>query len=79
MSLTADKRILAGRDFGIGAAIVAIERLIGGFHCQLAAVRHRVSGVDRNVDEARFELRNVDFDGPEPGRAGDLDFNRLTE
>jgi hypothetical protein len=74
-----DERILAGRDFGIRAAIIPIERLIGGFHCQLAAIRHGVSGVDRDVDEACFELGNVDLDGPEPRRADDLEFDRLSE
>jgi hypothetical protein len=71
--------VLAGRDFGIHAAIIPIERLIGGFHRQLAAIRHRVSGVDRDVDETCFELRNVDLDGPEPRRADDLEFDRLPE
>jgi hypothetical protein len=45
----------------------------------LPAVRHRVSGIDRDVDEARFELRNVDLDGPQCGRAGDFDLYRFPE
>jgi hypothetical protein len=69
--------ILARRNFGIRAVIVPIERLIGCFHRQLAANRHRVSGVDRDIDEARFQLWNVDLDGPKPRRADDFDFNRF--
>ena len=49
---SATRRALSTRRVPI-RAIVAVERLIEGFHCQLAPARHCIAGVDREIDQAR--------------------------
>ena len=68
-----------GISSGSGADIFLVDKHIGGFDGELAAVRHRVARVDGQIDERRFEVIGVDLDPPEAGSPDSLDVDRLAE
>ena len=45
-----------------------VEVDIGGFDRQLAAVRHRIAGIDREIHDHLLELIGIGADPPEIGR-----------
>ena len=53
---------LAGAEMGMGAAILCVQRHVGGLDREGAAVGHRVPRVDGQVDERLLDLRHVDPD-----------------
>ena len=50
-----------------------IQPLVGGLDGDATAVRHRVAGVDAQVEQRVLELRGIDQRGPEAGRSDNLD------
>ena len=51
LSVTADQHVLAGLDAGVLPAIFVVEIGVAGFDGQLAAVRHGVARVEREIEQ----------------------------
>jgi len=75
----AKKDILPGRHLVIVAAVVAVQEGVEGFDGKLSATGHRISGVDCQIDNRRFELRVIDVHGPKPSGADGLDLYAFTQ
>ena len=75
----AKKDILPGRHLVIVAAVVAVQEGVEGFDGKLSATGHRISGVDCQIDNLRFELRVIDVQGPKPSGADGLDLYAFTQ
>lgn len=75
----AKKDILPGRHLVIVAAVVAVQEGVEGFDGKLSAAGHRISGVDCQIDNRRFELRVIDVHGPKPSGADGLDLYAFTQ
>ena len=69
VSVIAISTILPGLDFRVLPAIGFVEIGVGGFDRQLAAFRHGVAGVDRNVEDRVLELLRIGVDGPQSAAA----------
>ena len=71
--------ILPGRDLGLRSGIGLVEIGIGGLDRELAAVRHRVAGVDREVQDRALELVGIGEAAPQAARQHGLDRDLLAE
>ena len=71
VSVHDDHDVLARLDLVIGRAVGLVEIGIGGLDRQLAAVRHRVAGIDRQVEQRVLELVRSATPGhsPPPARS----------
>ena len=56
---------IARHRLGILLAVIGIERHVARLDRQLAAAGHGVAGIDRQVEDGRFELCGIDQDRPE--------------
>ncbi len=71
--------ILPRLDLQVIARIGFVEEGVADFYGQLTGAGHRVTGVDREIEDGVFELARID--GSIPQTAGDdrFDFNRLAD
>ncbi len=69
----------AGPHLGIGLGIGLVEHDVAGLQQQLAAVRHRVAGVDRHVEHGIGELRRIDMGDGDAAFENGLDLDLLAQ
>ena len=74
-----DPDIIRRRHALVGHLRGFIRCQIAGLHRQLAAVRHRVASVDREIDDHLLELRDVDLDRPEVAAMHEVEFDLLAD
>ncbi len=74
-----DAHVVGGRHAVVGQSRGFIRRDVGRLHGQLAAIRHRVAGVDREIDDHLFELRDVDLDRPEVAAVHEVELDLLAD
>ena len=74
-----DPHIIRRRHALVGQLRGFIRRDVGGLHRQLAAVGHRVAGVDREIDDHLLELRDVDLDRPEIAAMHEVELDLLAD
>ncbi|VVN77193.1 hypothetical protein PS685_05357 [Pseudomonas fluorescens] len=60
-----DHQVVPGLDRLQGGDVAAVEVHVGGFDQQLAAIGHRVPGVDHQVEQGVFQLTDVGADRPD--------------
>ena len=68
-----------GRDLALLRRIGVVEVRVAGFDRKLAALRHRVARVDREVQDRAFELVRVAQRGPEPAGGDDFEADGLAD
>ena len=61
----ANDDVLARGKLRNGADILLVDKHIGGFNGELAAIRHGVARVDSQIHQRRFEVIGVDLNPPE--------------
>src|ERR1019366_5208186 len=71
--------IPARQDLRIGGGVVLVDLRLGRLDNEPASFRHRVAGVDRQVEECIFDLARIGHDRGQPLREADLDLHSLTE
>ena len=71
--------VSAGRDLEMLLRIGGIENGVLRLDHQLAAVRHGIAGVDRQIEHRVLQLIGVDQRLPQVGRHPVLDLDRLAE
>jgi hypothetical protein len=74
-----DLHVLPRTHVGILAAIGVVEIGVAGFDGQFAAVRHRIAGIDGEIEDCGFELRRIGFDRPDPASADDFERHIFAE
>ena len=75
----ADHDILAGRHLGLPGRVALVEMGVGGLDRELAAVRHGVARIDREVEHRDLQLVGIDMHAPQPARQHRLDRDLLAE
>src|ERR1700686_440151 len=71
--------ILAGADVRILTAIFLVQVGVVRLYGELAAVRHRVAGIHRKIEDRGFQLGRIRFDRPKAAGADDLNRYRLAQ
>jgi len=71
--------VLPGGDIGHGRDVFVVEHRVRQLHRQPAAVGHRVSRIDREIEDHVLELMDVDQRVPQSARDDRLDTYRFTE
>jgi hypothetical protein len=56
-----------------------VEDLIDNIYGELAAGRHGIARIDREIDQARLELGHVHLNRPEPCGPSHLNLDRFSE
>jgi hypothetical protein len=74
-----DLHILTGLHVAILPAVALVQIGVAGFDGELAAFRHGVAGVHREVENGGFELGRVGLDRPRAAATDDLERNVLAE
>jgi hypothetical protein len=72
-----EHQVIAGLDRFQRGDVAAIEVHVGGFDQQLAAIRHRVPGVDDQVEQGVFQLADVGADRPYILGQTQFEFDRI--
>ncbi len=70
---------MARGDFGVGSRVGLIDIGVHRFHGQMPAVGHRVSRIDRKVQDRGLQRIGIRLDLPEPGTPHRLDGDGLTQ
>ena len=63
----AQRDVLAGRQVAL-AGDALVHELVGGLDGETSAIRHRVAGVDTEIEQRVFELVRIDVRAPQPDR-----------
>jgi hypothetical protein len=56
-----------------------VDGRVDGFNGELAAVRHGIARINREVQERAFKLRGIRLDLPQPGRQNGFDADGFAE
>ena len=74
-----EHHVAAGRHLLVAAGVVVVEEGVGELDGELAAARHRVAGVDREIEHRGLDLDRIDESVPEPAGEHGLDLDRLAD
>src|SRR6266446_6838046 len=74
-----DEDILPGAHLGMSRRVGLVEHDIGELDRQLATVAHRRGGIERQVEDDRFELDRVEVGAPQAAAADELDLDGFSD
>ena len=77
--LDLDQHVVGRRQFAIGEGLALLGRDVAGAHRQVAAGRHRVARVDRQIDDHLLELADIDLDRPQVAAVIDLELDVVAD
>src|SRR5258708_2785281 len=74
-----DENILSGDHLKMSGGVGLVEHDIGELDRQFAAVAHRGGGIERQVEDRRFELDRIEDGAPQTAAADELDLDGFSD